>query len=59
MQASKLRASGKKIPGTNKNYPCVGMGKICRDYEKEHGLPAGSLKDRTLRGLDTEDRQNE
>ena len=51
-QAIRLRESGKKIPGTNKVYPCVGMEKICRDYEQEHGLKKNSLVAKTLRGFD-------
>ena len=39
------------MPGTNKRYPCVGMEKICRDYENLHGLRKNSLKERTLRGF--------
>ena len=50
-KAKNLRISGKAMTGTNKLYPCVGIGPICRQYEVEHGLSKNSIKDRTLRGF--------
>ena len=47
----KMYDSGNKMPGTNKRYPCVGMTKICRDYEVENGLSEYSIKNRTLSGF--------
>ena len=48
-KACKLRESGKTMSGTKKQYPCIGMEQICRQYEESNGLLKNSLIARTLR----------